>query len=83
MRLFNIHVSQYLTGCKNAIRNGDDLTVSPAMYELMKHANEDELQQLLEKIGVIDMSNEKATLLVTPKKRDPLDDIMLRMRYEV
>lgn len=44
---FSIKVSKNLEGSKKAVRQGSTIYVSPAMYDLMKHANEVELRQLL------------------------------------
>lgn len=82
MKLFNIRVAQYMTGCKTAVIEGNDLFVSPAMYDLMQHSTEEELEKLLASIGTIDLSEERAQLLITKRKHDPLEDMMLRMRYE-
>lgn len=48
-----ISVSQHLVGSKKAIRQGNTIYVSPAMYDLIKHANPDELKTLLEQIAVL------------------------------
>lgn len=45
-----IEVHEGLAGGKIGIIDGDTAFVSPAMFDLMKHANEDELQQLCKSI---------------------------------
>lgn len=47
---FNVEVSRHLVGSKKAIRQGNTIFVSPAMFDLMKHATQQELQFLLSKI---------------------------------
>lgn len=48
-----IAVSSVLAGGKRAVRMGDTVYVSPAMYDLIKSADEKELRLLLEKIEMI------------------------------
>lgn len=50
---FNVTVSSALVGSKRAVRMGNTICVSPAMFDLIKHANEDELQRLLAAINVL------------------------------
>ena len=52
---FVIQVSSVLAGGKKAILTGNNLYVSPAMYDLMKHASPDELIKLLQAIEVIEL----------------------------
>jgi hypothetical protein len=55
-RLFSvgITVSEHLVGSKRAVRVGNGpVCVSPAMYDLMKHATPEELQTLLKSIEVL------------------------------
>lgn len=48
-----IRVSPALAGQKHALRFGDGpIYVSPAMYDLIRHADPDELRRLLEAIHV-------------------------------
>lgn len=44
---------KYLAGTKKAFRQGRKLIVSPAMYDLISHADERELRLLLETIRVV------------------------------
>lgn len=49
-----IQVSQAMAGSKQAIQFGDGpIIVSPAMHELMKNADPDELQRLLKSIPIL------------------------------
>jgi hypothetical protein len=49
----SVEVSRHLVGSKKAFRQGNTIYVSPAMYDLIKHAAEDELRTLLERIEVV------------------------------
>jgi hypothetical protein len=50
-----IIVSPNMVGCKNALRMGSEpkIYVSPAMYDLINHADEKELKTLLENIHIL------------------------------
>lgn len=48
-------VSNGLAGSKRALLIGDTVHLSPAMYELMSHAEGEELMRLLKAIEVIEM----------------------------
>jgi hypothetical protein len=48
-----VFVARDLTGSRRAIRQGKSIYVSPAMFDLMKHADADELKRLLEAIHVV------------------------------
>lgn len=50
---FGVHVSSVLVGSKRAFRIGNEIWVSPAMYELIRHADPDELQRLLSAIPLL------------------------------
>jgi hypothetical protein len=50
---FNLKVDQHLVGSKFAVVSGSDLILSPAMYDLMSHADEDEQEHLLESIKCV------------------------------
>ena len=52
---FRVAVSSALAGRKFAIKQGDTVYVSPAMYDLMSHADEAELERLLGAIRVIEI----------------------------
>jgi hypothetical protein len=67
MRLFDVTVSPYLTGSKNAVLRRNTLCVSPAMFDLMTHADQKELEKLLASIGVVDLRECKTTLICIPK----------------
>jgi hypothetical protein len=49
----NIVESPMLAGAKRMIRRGDTVYVSPAVLSLIRTADEDELQKLMESIEVI------------------------------
>lgn len=52
----NVCIASNLIGSKRAIQNGDTLYVSPAMWDLIEHANDDgELETLLAAIPVVQM----------------------------
>lgn len=60
-----VQASEYLAGSKIATRIGDGpVFVSPAMYDLMKHASPDELQRLLAKIKVLQLPDVYAVDMV-------------------
>lgn len=52
---FRIVVSSALTGGRSAIQQGRTIFVSPAMYDLMSHAEPDELERLLRAIRVVEI----------------------------
>jgi hypothetical protein len=52
---FRVEPSDGLIGSKRAVQIGDTIHVSPAMWDLMKNANQNELQHLLSKIEVINL----------------------------
>ena len=64
-----IVVSSHLAGQKRAVKIGDRLHVSPAMFDLMKHASKDELEHLLRSIGLIDLTESRFLLLEVPKRQ--------------
>lgn len=51
-----IQVSQHMTGSKRALRFGNGpIILSPAMYELVRHAEGDELARLLAAIPLLQL----------------------------
>jgi hypothetical protein len=48
-----VQVNQWLVGSKQAIDFGGVIHVSPAMFELLRHAEGDELERLLQAIPVV------------------------------
>ena len=54
---FRIQVSNHLQGSKRAIKMGNSICVSEAMWQLMKNADQCELQHLLSKIEVLDIGS--------------------------
>lgn len=52
-----VKVNPALSGSKNAVSIAGEIHVSPAMFELMRHAEGDELRRLLEAIKVIDLES--------------------------
>lgn len=52
---FYIQVSQALRGSKRAVRMGDTIFLSPAMYELAKAAEGEELKRLLGQIPLLEL----------------------------
>lgn len=50
-----IHVNETLVGSKVAIWMQNGVHVSPAMFDLMKHSEGDELESVLKAIQVIDL----------------------------
>lgn len=61
-----IKVDKTLIGCKNAVRIGNgDIHVSPAMYDLIKHADEKELRHLLESIKLLTIPEPDYTMPIT------------------
>jgi hypothetical protein len=53
---FEIRVADYLKGSKKAVRQGNTIFVSPAMWDLMKHASDQaELEHLLSKIELVEI----------------------------
>ena len=55
----SVQVSQSLVGFKRAFRQGNTVYVSPAMFDLIKHADPDELRTLLEQIMVLTIPDPK------------------------
>lgn len=55
----NLVESKTLFGSKYAVQKGNTVYLSPAMYSLVKHANEEELEQLLKSIPVVRMPEMK------------------------
>lgn len=49
-------VSESMRGSKRAVRVGNTIYVSPAMYDLIRHADQDELRRLLGQIPMLDFS---------------------------
>lgn len=81
----SVQVSQSLAGSKKAIRQGNTVYVSPAMHDLMKHADQDELRLLLEKIEMVtipEMPSMFGPLPMTTTAREPshLDSIRTFIR---
>ena len=52
---FKIQSNIYMAGSKKAIRQGDTIHVSPAMYDLISHAEGEELNRLLESIPLLNL----------------------------
>lgn len=52
---FEIVVDQHMAGMKKAVKMGNKIVVSPAMYDLIKHADQKELEHLLKNIPLIDI----------------------------
>jgi hypothetical protein len=50
-----IEASPFLTGQKTAAKVDVTVFVSPAMYDLIKHADEEELKHLLANVPVLDL----------------------------
>lgn len=48
-------VSRWLTGSKRAFREGNRIYVSPAMWELLTHAEGEELMRLLRAIEYVEL----------------------------
>jgi hypothetical protein len=48
-----VRVNQWLVGSKQAVDFGGVIHVSPAMFELLRHAEGDELERLLQAIPVV------------------------------
>lgn len=48
-----VEVSPVMCGAKKAVQSGNTLYVSPAMFHLLSHADQKELQELVETIEVI------------------------------
>ena len=63
-----VTVDQRLTGASNAVIEGRELHVSPAMYSLMRNASPDELQKLCEQIGCLDTNKYEMKLIMIAKK---------------
>lgn len=69
-----VQVNQYLTGAKTAVRDGNVITVSPAMFDLMKHASPDELKHLLANIPCVNLTPPQ------PSPEEVADDIVRTMK---
>jgi hypothetical protein len=53
---YEIQVSKYLEGMKKAVKLNGIIYLSPAMWDLVKHAEtQEELRHLLENIPLVDM----------------------------
>lgn len=83
-----VEVSGYLKGCKTAAIQGNTLIVSPAMFDLLSHANEKELQQLAESIKAVRLPTMREMMQVPFGSLKPLatdeqelQAIRARMRY--
>lgn len=50
-----IVVNHNLIGATKALRHNWRIEVSPAMWDLIKHANTDELEKILQSIPVLDL----------------------------
>lgn len=50
---FKVQVAAHLAGSKKAVEMGGTIFVSPAMYDLLSHADEVELRRLLEAIEMV------------------------------
>lgn len=61
-----IEVTEHLAGCKKAVRLGEVVYVSPAMYSLMKDSTPEELAHLLKHLRVVNMGE------FDPLKMEPL-----------
>lgn len=49
----DFRVAVFLAGSKRAVWDGKHLHLSPAMHDLIEHADGDELKRLVESIGVL------------------------------
>jgi hypothetical protein len=61
-----VEVSSVLIGSKRAVRVGGRLYVSPAMFDLMRHATPEELPRLLRAISVLHLPE-------PPSIHDPIE----------
>jgi hypothetical protein len=52
---FRVVKSDIMTGAKKAVRVGDTIYVSPAMFDLMSHSSEEELRHLLANIPLLNL----------------------------
>jgi hypothetical protein len=53
---FNVKVAKYLAGGKTALKVGDTIFVSPAMHDLISHAEDsDALKLLFENIKLLEL----------------------------
>lgn len=52
---FSVAVCSALAGSKKAILQGNTVYVSPAMYDLISHASEEELKRILGAIEVLEL----------------------------
>ncbi|HUT88698.1 MAG TPA: hypothetical protein VMY37_04330 [Thermoguttaceae bacterium] len=53
----SVQVSPWLEGMKKAVRFGETIYVSPAMWDLLSHANPAELEHLVANIPVLDLGD--------------------------
>ena len=52
----NVVVAAYLAGGKKAVLSNGTLYVSPAMFDLIRHANRAELQRVMAAIDVVEIN---------------------------
>ena len=52
-----IEECSFMKGCKKAVKANGKIYLSPAMMDLVKHADEDELQHLLANIPLLDFGD--------------------------
>lgn len=81
----SVCVSKHLAGSKRGVRQGNTVYVSPAMYDLMKHADPDELKLLLEKIEVVTIPEMRFDLPMTtqPPRADEFARDVKPWRYRL
>ncbi len=48
-------VSDFMRGAKKAVKMGNKIHCSPAMYDIIRHASQEELHQLLSQIPLLDL----------------------------
>lgn len=73
IELAKLKVSEYMDGAQKAVKYNGFIHVSKALHSLIIHANHEELQVLLSQIGVLDMDEKEATLIITDKKKQDWD----------
>lgn len=76
-----VEVCRYLAGSKRGLRMGQTVYVSPAMFDLIRHAEGDELRTLLEAIEVVTIPEPPSIYGPLPMitRPDPFEvDLVLR-----
>ena len=70
---FGLAVSEHLRGSKRAVKSGDTIYVSPAMYDLIRHAEGEELRRLLVSIPLLDVGEPFDIRQPLPMTTTPFD----------